>query len=223
MIYTGETLYIPGHAPAHYQLTDYAPRHASPRPRHAKPTTDGSGTAQRSSRTAKPERQLVLALTFARTRTPQEHTWSGSGRQRLRHAERHARLPWPRAAVGGRRAAARPTRSPWPRRSRWPSPAGTRTRISPTDDFGYWQINAVDGSLATYDPYGRTRAPPSHHLPRRHRLVPVDHLYQQCGVRRAAADTRRNVEFPDPGRNLNSKLSRPHKITAAPAGAAAVV
>jgi hypothetical protein len=29
---------------------------------------------------------------------------------------------------------------------------------SPTDDYGYWQINGSHGALATYDPYGNARA-----------------------------------------------------------------
>jgi hypothetical protein len=35
---------------------------------------------------------------------------------------------------------------------------GNQYAHSPTDDFGYWQINASNGSLATYDAYGNARS-----------------------------------------------------------------
>jgi LysM repeat protein len=35
---------------------------------------------------------------------------------------------------------------------------GRQYALSPTDDRGYWQINAGHGALSTYDPYGNARA-----------------------------------------------------------------
>jgi hypothetical protein len=35
---------------------------------------------------------------------------------------------------------------------------GRQYAHSPTNDFGYWQINGVHGSMATYDPMGNARA-----------------------------------------------------------------
>jgi LysM repeat protein len=35
---------------------------------------------------------------------------------------------------------------------------GRQYALSPTDDRGYWQINASHGALSTYDPYGNARA-----------------------------------------------------------------
>jgi LysM repeat protein len=35
---------------------------------------------------------------------------------------------------------------------------GNQYALSPTDDYGYWQINASNGSLATYDAYGNARS-----------------------------------------------------------------
>lgn len=35
---------------------------------------------------------------------------------------------------------------------------GSQYAHSPTDDYGYWQINASNGSLATYDAYGNARS-----------------------------------------------------------------
>ncbi len=35
---------------------------------------------------------------------------------------------------------------------------GNPNAISPTDDFGLWQINASNGSLATLNPYQNARS-----------------------------------------------------------------
>jgi Lysozyme like domain len=35
---------------------------------------------------------------------------------------------------------------------------GNQYAISPTDDYGYWQINGSHGALATLDAYGNARA-----------------------------------------------------------------
>ena len=35
---------------------------------------------------------------------------------------------------------------------------GNQYALSPTDDFGYWQINASNGSLATYNALGNARS-----------------------------------------------------------------
>lgn len=35
---------------------------------------------------------------------------------------------------------------------------GRQYALSPTDDFGYWQINASNGALATFNPLGNARA-----------------------------------------------------------------
>jgi hypothetical protein len=35
---------------------------------------------------------------------------------------------------------------------------GNQYALSPTDDYGYWQINASNGALATFDAYGNARS-----------------------------------------------------------------
>ena len=35
---------------------------------------------------------------------------------------------------------------------------GNQYALSPTDDYGYWQINASNGALATYNAYGNARS-----------------------------------------------------------------
>jgi LysM repeat protein len=36
--------------------------------------------------------------------------------------------------------------------------SGNQYAVSPTDDYGYWQINAVHGSMATFNPIGNAEA-----------------------------------------------------------------
>ena len=35
---------------------------------------------------------------------------------------------------------------------------GNQYALSPTDDYGYWQINASNGALATFNAYGNARS-----------------------------------------------------------------
>ena len=159
MIYTGETLYIPAHAPAHYKLTDYVPRHAKA-PRHAKPTTDGSGThavvqtaSQQLVLAARHSHAPALALRHSHSR---RHTWSGSG------GSGSATLSGTLGCSGleqlWEEAGGNPADAFMAAEIAMAESGGNQYAHSPTDDFGYWQINAVNGSLATYDAYGNARA-----------------------------------------------------------------
>ena len=35
---------------------------------------------------------------------------------------------------------------------------GNQYALSPTEDYGYWQINISNGALATFDAYGNARS-----------------------------------------------------------------
>jgi hypothetical protein len=52
---------------------------------------------------------------------------------------------------------------------------GRQYAHSPTNDFGYWQINGVHGAMATYNPI-RERQGRDRHLQQRAQLAPVDHV-----------------------------------------------
>ena len=145
LIYTGETLYVPAHAPANYTPGGYVPR-------HSKPPTQNGGTVEVTS-------------------THHSGGGSSSGSHAHRGSHRH-RKP----SSGGGSTTLSGTLSCsglerlWEEAGGNPADAfmaaeiamaesgGNQYAHSPTDDFGYWQINGVHGSLATYDPYGNARA-----------------------------------------------------------------
>jgi len=141
LIYTGETLYVPAHAPAHY-----VPRHA--RPSHSSQnggTTEvtathhgsGSSSGSHSHRSSHKHRRSSSGGGSATL----SGTLSCSGLERL----------WEQA--GGN-----PGEAFMAAEIAMAESGGNQYAHSPTNDFGYWQINGVHGALATYDPYGNARA-----------------------------------------------------------------
>ena len=56
--------------------------------------------------------------------------------------------------VGGRQSGRRVHGG----RDREAESGGNQNALSPTDDYGYWQINGCNGSLATFSAYGNARS-----------------------------------------------------------------
>ena len=145
LIYTGETLYVPAHAPANYKPGGYVPR-------HSKPPTQNGGTVEVTS-------------------THHSGGGSSSGSHAHRGSHRHRR-----SSSGGGSTTLSGTLSCsglerlWEEAGGNPADAfmaaeiamaesgGNQYAHSPTDDFGYWQINASNGALATYDALGNARS-----------------------------------------------------------------
>jgi LysM repeat protein len=146
VIYAGERISVPVSAPA--PATSYRPRHARP---VTATMTEASRTAMPSGRSAMTPAALpgthaprysVPKPPVHRATTSVPHgTLSCSGLERLwdmaggnpAHAFIAAEIAI--AESGGRQYA-----------------------HSPTNDFGYWQINGSHGSMATYDPLGNAHA-----------------------------------------------------------------
>ena len=124
MIYVGEELVVPATAPAHYALSDYAPK-------HAKPAGGTSGGATDSTARG----SAVVVQTAA-----QGH-YSCSGLEQI----------WEQA--GGS-----PARAFTAAEIAMAESGGNPNAISPTDDFGLWQINGVNGALATLNPFQNARS-----------------------------------------------------------------
>ena len=136
----------PRHAPANYKLTAYVPR-------HAKPSSDGSGshavvqTASQTSSSSSHSHALARQQAFldgfggSGSAATLSGTLGCSGLEQL----------WEEA--GGN-----PGEAFMAAEIAMAESGGYQYAHSPTDDFGYWQINAVNGSLATYDAYGNARA-----------------------------------------------------------------
>ena len=128
MIYVGERLFIPATAPAHYKLTSYTPR-------HAKPATHTATTSATSGHGGTLEGGTKITQSASLTSyscSALENLWEQAGGSPA-HALMAAEIA--RAESGGNPNA-----------------------ISPTDDFGLWQINGVHGSLATLNAYQNARS-----------------------------------------------------------------
>ena len=129
MIYVGERLEIPASLPAGYKLSEYLPKHAAP-VKKAKVTAKTTHHHHKSG--GKPIDQSGKVPSGNLTCSGLEELWDDAGGNR---ADAFIAAEIAMAESGGRQYA-----------------------LSPTDDYGYWQINASNGSLATFNAYGNARA-----------------------------------------------------------------
>jgi LysM repeat protein len=151
LIYPGQTLLVPGHVPANYTLTDYIPRHAkSTAPTDPPPRTTGSAGTHH----------------HAGSGGGSSHHSSGSGGGSSHHSS-----GWGSNGGGGsgtlgcsglerlwESAGGSPAHAFMAAEIAMAESGGNQYAHSPTNDFGYWQINASNGALATYSAYGNARA-----------------------------------------------------------------
>ena len=122
-IYVGEKLLIPASAPAHYTLTDYVPRHSTA-------TAPATGTASTTASTSASDSSGTVVVQSAA-----QGDYSCSSLEQL----------WEQA--GGS-----PSHALMAADIAMAESGGNPNAISPTDDFGLWQINASNGALATLNP-----------------------------------------------------------------------
>ena len=150
LIYAGQILFVPGTVPAHYTVSDYVPRHAKPAaPVVTSASSGGGGTAvvqsvsQESSGSSSGSGSAAGGGSGSggSGSTTLSGTLSCSGLEQL----------W--ESAGGNPADAFMAAEIAMAES-----GGNQYAHSPTDDFGYWQINVSNGALATYDAYGNARA-----------------------------------------------------------------
>jgi LysM repeat protein len=132
LIYVGQDLVIPASAPAHYVLTDYVPRHAKPAAsttRTVSTTSSGSHSSGSSAANGTAHGGTAAVASVSQGR------YSCSGLEQI----------WEQA--GGS-----PGRAMMAAEIAMAESGGNPNAISPTDDFGLWQINASNGALATLNP-----------------------------------------------------------------------
>jgi LysM repeat protein len=128
-IYPGEKILVPASAPAHYAAAGYVPKHA-----RTEPTTTAS-THRGSTIGGTVDGGNVV------TQSAAEGMYSCSGLEQL----------WEQAGGSATDAfmAAEIARA---------ESGGNPNAISPTADYGLWQINASNGSLATLNPFQNARS-----------------------------------------------------------------
>jgi LysM repeat protein len=165
MIYPGEKLVIPASVPANFTLTDYVPKHAATAV-VATPTvtssTTSSSTRSSSTTSSSDDSESTEAsggtiggtsdggTVVVQSAGQGSSTGSAGGLSGTLSCSGLERL-W--ESAGGNSADAFMAAEIAMAES-----GGNQYAHSPTDDFGYWQINASNGSLATYDAYGNARS-----------------------------------------------------------------
>jgi hypothetical protein len=146
LIYPGETLFVPSDPPANFTLSSYVPKHAKPVTPVVTASTsqdsDSSGSGSHSSGTV----TVQAASQGSSSSSP-----SGSGGLSGTLGCSGLEQLWD--AAGGN-----PSHAFMAAEIAMAESGGNQYAHSPTDDFGYWQINASNGALATYDAYGNARS-----------------------------------------------------------------
>jgi LysM repeat protein len=135
LIYTGQQLTIPASAPAHYALTGYVPRHAKPAATTATPAQRTAPTTSAGSNDSHGSSSAIV------TQSAPQGQYSCSGLEQL----------WEQA--GGSSGVAVMAAEIAMAES-----GGNPDAISPTNDYGLWQINGSNGSLATLNPLQNARS-----------------------------------------------------------------
>ena len=157
LIFAGESLYIPATVPAGYKLSDYAPKHAAPAvtatvavttSSHRSSGSSGSGSSDKGGGT------VVVQSASRGSSSGSSGSSGGTGSSGgLSGTLGCSGLEQLWTSAGGNPADAFTAAEIAMAES-----GGNQYALSPTDDYGYWQINAVNGALATYDAYGNARS-----------------------------------------------------------------
>jgi hypothetical protein len=151
MIFVGERLFIPASVPAGYTLTDYAPRHAV-----AAPVT----VTAAAQAPVKPAATTTAAAAPAPAAAPSGGSGSGGGGAVV--VQSSGGLSGTLGCSGLEQlwdaAGGNPADAFMAAEIAMAESGGNQYALSPTDDYGYWQINASNGALATYDAYGNARS-----------------------------------------------------------------
>ncbi len=147
LIYPGETLFVPSDPPANFTLSSYVPKHAKPAAPVVTTSTshhsDSSGSGSHSSG----------GTVTVQAATQGSHTSSHGGSGSLSGTLGCSGLEQLWDAAGGN-----PSHAFMAAEIAMAESGGNQYALSPTDDFGYWQINASNGSLATYNALGNAKS-----------------------------------------------------------------
>ncbi len=158
LIYTGETLFVPADPPAHYTLPDYVPRHAKPTaPASTTSTTSSSGShsGSGSSATVQTASQGSGGSSYS--------GWGSSGGSGSASGGSGSTTLSGTLGCSGLedlwdQAGGNPADAFMAAEIAMAESGGNQYALSPTDDYGYWQINISNGALATFNAYGNARS-----------------------------------------------------------------
>jgi LysM repeat protein len=154
LIFVGQSLDIPANVPAGYKLANYEPRHAAPvTVTTSVETASNSGRSSSggsSGSTGGASAVVVQSASQSSGASQGSGTGSSGGLSGTLSCSGLEAL-W--TAAGGNQADAFMAAEIAMAES-----DGNQYALSPTDDYGYWQINASNGALATFNAYGNARS-----------------------------------------------------------------
>ncbi len=159
LIYPGETLMLPASVPAHFTLTNYVPRHAKPvtaAPVAAQPASHRSSGHSRggSAAIAGPAR----GSTIGGGRSSSGGGSSAGSGSVVVQAAAQGQYSCSGLEQIWEQAGGSPSHAFMAAEIAMAESGGNPNAISPTDDFGLWQINASNGALATLNPFQNARS-----------------------------------------------------------------
>jgi len=146
VIYPGQRISVPLDPPANYTLPDYQPKHAAPAAITASASqssvsSDSSTAASSGSSSSQTTVDTAGSSTSSPSYVAPSGQYSCSSLEEL----------WDQA--GGN-----PSDAFMAAEIAMAESGGNPNAISPTDDYGLWQINGSNGSLATLDPYENAKS-----------------------------------------------------------------
>jgi LysM repeat protein len=148
MIFVGQSLNIPATVPADYKLSDYEPKHAAPVTVTAAVQTSSRSSSSSSGRSsAHTDGGSAVVVQSA------SHGSSGGSSGGLSGTLSCSGLEQLWTDAGGN-----PSDAFMAAEIAEAESGGNQYALSPTDDYGYWQINASNGALATFNAYGNARS-----------------------------------------------------------------
>jgi LysM repeat protein len=156
LIYVDESIVVPASVPAHYTLTDYVPKHAKAAPEAARPAASATTVSSRSD-SSRSHSSLSGSSRSHSSRATTIGGSDGGGSVIVQAAPRGSyscsALEQEWEAAGGSAAHAFMAAEIAMAES-----GGNPNAISPTDDFGLWQINGSNGALATLNPFQNAKS-----------------------------------------------------------------
>jgi LysM repeat protein len=145
LILVGQSLYIPASVPGDYNLAAYEPKHAAPAVTETASVSTSSHSSSTHSSSGGSSAVVVQSAGQGSSSGGSSGGLSGtlscSGLEQL----------WDSA--GGN-----PSDAFMAAEIAEAESGGNQYALSPTDDYGYWQINASNGALATFNAYGNARS-----------------------------------------------------------------
>ncbi|HXC86021.1 MAG TPA: LysM peptidoglycan-binding domain-containing protein [Trebonia sp.] len=165
LIYTGQVLRIPADPPSSAVVDSYIPRHAKTAATVSTPAVTSSATSSSATSSS-----ATGDDSGSGTQTVTQSASQGSGGSSGSSSSGSGSSSGGGSGTPGGTLSCSGLEQLWEEAGGNPADAfmaaeiamaesgGNQYALSPTDDYGYWQINASNGALATFNAFGNARA-----------------------------------------------------------------